>query len=46
VLVATAHDEFKNPELYRNVKLVVDSRNMLAPLLQGRGGSLGRLVKA
>jgi UDP-N-acetyl-D-glucosamine dehydrogenase len=46
VLVATAHDEFKNPELYRNVKLVVDSRNMLAPLLQGRGGSPGRLVKA
>jgi UDP-N-acetyl-D-glucosamine dehydrogenase len=45
VLVATAHDEFKNPELYRNVKLVVDSRNMIAPLFQDRGGSLGRLVK-
>jgi UDP-N-acetyl-D-glucosamine dehydrogenase len=46
VLVATAHDEFKNPELYRNVKLVVDSRNMIAPLFQDRGGSLARLVKA
>jgi nucleotide sugar dehydrogenase len=46
VLVATAHDEFKNPELYRNVKLVVDARNMIAPLFHDRGGSLGRLVKA
>jgi UDP-N-acetyl-D-mannosaminuronate dehydrogenase len=46
VLVATAHDEFKNPELYRNVKLVVDSRNMIAPLFHDRAGSLGRLVKA
>jgi UDP-N-acetyl-D-glucosamine dehydrogenase len=46
VLVATAHDEFKNPELYRNVKLVVDSRNMIAPLFHDRGGKLGRLVKA
>jgi UDP-N-acetyl-D-glucosamine dehydrogenase len=46
VLVATAHEEFKNPELYRNVKLVVDSRNMIAPLFHDRGGKLGRLVKA
>ncbi len=46
VVVATAHDAFKDPALYRDVKLVVDSRNMIAPLLKDRGGSLRRLVKA
>ncbi len=46
VVVATAHDEFKDPALYRGVKLVVDSRNMIAPLMKGQGGSLRRLVKA
>jgi UDP-N-acetyl-D-glucosamine dehydrogenase len=46
VVVATAHDEFKDPALYRDVKLVVDSRNMIAPLLKDCGGSLRRLVKA
>jgi UDP-N-acetyl-D-glucosamine dehydrogenase len=46
VIVATAHNGFKDPALYRDVKLVVDSRNMIAPLLKERGGSLRRLVKA
>jgi len=46
LVVATAHDEFKKPELYRNVKLVVDSRNMIAPLLKDLQGSTMRLVKA
>jgi UDP-N-acetyl-D-glucosamine dehydrogenase len=46
VVVATAHDAFKDPALYRDVKLVVDSRNMIAPLLKDRCGSLRRLVKA
>jgi len=46
VVVATAHDEFKDPALYRDVRLVVDSRNMIAPLLKERGGNLRRLVKA
>jgi UDP-N-acetyl-D-glucosamine dehydrogenase len=46
LVVATAHDEFKKPELYRNVKLVVDSRNMIAPLLKDLQGSPMRLVKA
>jgi UDP-N-acetyl-D-glucosamine dehydrogenase len=46
VVVATAHDEFKDPKLYRDVKLVVDSRNMVAPLIKDGGGSLRRLVKA
>jgi len=46
LVVATAHDEFKKPELYRNVKLVVDSRNMIAPLLKDMRGSTMRLVRA
>jgi UDP-N-acetyl-D-glucosamine dehydrogenase len=46
VVVATAHDEFKNPELYRQVKLVVDSRNMVDPIMKGESFGLGRLVKA
>jgi UDP-N-acetyl-D-glucosamine dehydrogenase len=46
VVVATAHDEFKDPALYRDVLLVVDSRNMIAPLLKDRGGGPRRLVKA
>jgi UDP-N-acetyl-D-glucosamine dehydrogenase len=46
LVVATAHDEFKKPELYRDVKLVVDSRNMIAPLLKDLRDSTLRLVKA
>lgn len=46
LLVATAHDEFKKVELYRNVKLVVDTRNMIAPLLKDLQSSKMRLVKA
>lgn len=46
LLVATAHDQFKNPDLYRKVKLVIDSRNMVAPLLQGLPNSTVRVVKA
>ncbi len=45
LLVATAHDDFKDPALYRDVKLIVDSRNMIAPLLKGVTSST-RLVKA
>jgi UDP-N-acetyl-D-glucosamine dehydrogenase len=44
VLVSTAHDSFKDPALYRDVKLAVDTRNLL-----GRLGPLPgtlRLVKA
>jgi len=39
VLIATAHREFKDMELYRNVKLVVDTRNIVK-------GAQGRVVKA
>ena len=31
-VVSTAHDCFKDPALYADVPLVVDTRNMLAPL--------------
>jgi UDP-N-acetyl-D-glucosamine dehydrogenase len=46
VLIATAHDAFKDLELYREVPLVVDTRNLLAPLLVRRGSGPRRLVKA
>jgi UDP-N-acetyl-D-glucosamine dehydrogenase len=46
VLVATAHDAFRDLELYRDVPLVVDTRNLLAPLLVRKGGGPRRLVKA
>src|SRR6267378_2044673 len=35
LLIATAHDQFKNPALYSNAKLVVDTRNIIAPLFGG-----------
>jgi UDP-N-acetyl-D-glucosamine dehydrogenase len=44
VLVATAHEPFKNASLYRQVKLVVDTRNIVAPLFPAGGGP--RIVKA
>ena len=46
VVVATAHDEFKDPALYRDVKLVVDSRNMIAPITKDQPAGPRRLVKA
>jgi UDP-N-acetyl-D-glucosamine dehydrogenase len=44
VVVATAHDLFKRAELFRGAKLVVDARNLLAPLFPAGGGP--RVVKA
>src|SRR5574338_131100 len=47
VVVATAHDLFKDPSLYRGVKLVVDTRNLLAGLHLADTLSAGpRVVKA
>jgi UDP-N-acetyl-D-glucosamine dehydrogenase len=46
LLVATAHDAFKDRALYEGVSLVVDTRNLLAPLLSGGGPGPRRLVKA
>jgi UDP-N-acetyl-D-glucosamine dehydrogenase len=46
LLVATAHDAFRQRELYRDVRLIVDARNVVAPLVaRGEGGPV-RLVKA
>jgi UDP-N-acetyl-D-glucosamine dehydrogenase len=45
VLVSTAHDAFRRPELFEGVKLVVDTRNLVAPLFPGRAPPC-RLVKA
>ncbi len=45
VVVSTAHDLFRDAGLFRDVQLVVDSRNLLAPLVfQGSKGP--RVVKA
>nr|WP_041450741.1 nucleotide sugar dehydrogenase [Anaeromyxobacter dehalogenans] len=44
VVVATAHELFKDPKLFRGVRLVVDTRNMIPALVQGSGGP--RVVKA
>ncbi len=41
LVVSTAHHEFRNPELYRDVRVVVDTRNLLAPLGLGGSGSRG-----
>jgi UDP-N-acetyl-D-glucosamine dehydrogenase len=46
VVVATAHDAFKDRSLYRDVGLIIDTRNMVAPLLTGEGAGPRRLVKA
>jgi UDP-N-acetyl-D-glucosamine dehydrogenase len=46
LVIATAHDEFKNPELYRRAKLIIDSRNMIAPLLKNLDPKSTRVVKA
>jgi UDP-N-acetyl-D-glucosamine dehydrogenase len=44
VVVSTAHDLFKRADLFARAKLVVDSRNMLAPLFPRGEGP--RVVKA
>jgi UDP-N-acetyl-D-glucosamine dehydrogenase len=44
IVLATAHDAFKDAALYRKAKLVVDTRNVVAPT-QGPGAG-PRVVKA
>jgi len=44
LVVSTAHDLFKKPELFAKAKLVVDTRNVVAPLYGGRAPF--RIVKA
>jgi UDP-N-acetyl-D-glucosamine dehydrogenase len=44
ILVSTAHDAFRDAALYRDARLVVDTRNLVAPLFPSGGGP--RVVKA
>lgn len=44
MVVSTAHEAFKDPSLYRSTRLVIDSRNAVAPLF--RPGDGPRVVKA
>jgi len=46
LLLATAHNAFKDPALYAGVKLVVDTRNVLASLTGSGATGPKRLVKA
>jgi UDP-N-acetyl-D-glucosamine dehydrogenase len=45
LVVSTAHDRFADPALYRDVRLVVDSRNLIASIPFG-GARRPRVVKA
>ena len=42
LVISTAHTQFKDPQLYRGVRLVIDTRN----IVNASGGSGARLVKA
>ena len=46
VLVSTAHDLFRAPGLFAGVPLVVDTRNLVAPLVAAGAAGPKRLVKA
>jgi UDP-N-acetyl-D-glucosamine dehydrogenase len=47
VLLATAHDQFKDPTLWAGLPLVVDTRNLVEPLFRDNPTALPRrLVKA
>jgi UDP-N-acetyl-D-glucosamine dehydrogenase len=46
VVIATAHDQFKDPALYSGVRLLIDTRNVISPLVKGNSPSSFRLVKA
>jgi UDP-N-acetyl-D-mannosaminuronate dehydrogenase len=41
VLVSTAHTDFKNAALYAKARLVIDTRNLMAPLGFGAPGAAG-----
>ena len=45
IVVATAHDAFRDAALFERAKLVVDTRNLMAGMLGGRGAGV-RVVKA
>jgi UDP-N-acetyl-D-glucosamine dehydrogenase len=41
VLISTAHTDFKHPALYAGTRLVIDTRNLMAPLGYGAPGAAG-----
>jgi UDP-N-acetyl-D-glucosamine dehydrogenase len=41
VLISTAHSDFRDAALYRDTRLVVDTRNLMAPLGLGVPGAPG-----
>lgn len=45
IVICTAHEAFREAPLYQDLALVVDTRNLVAPLFP-RGGGPRRLVKA
>ncbi len=45
IVVSTPHDQFKDPALYRDARLVVDARNLVGPLAFPEGRR-PRVVKA
>jgi len=45
-VLATAHDQFKDATLWAGLPLVVDTRNMVAPLFEDPKQGPARLVKA
>jgi UDP-N-acetyl-D-glucosamine dehydrogenase len=46
LVVATAHDAFRDPQLFAHAQLVVDTRNLVAPMLAQGAPGPRRLVKA
>jgi UDP-N-acetyl-D-glucosamine dehydrogenase len=38
IVVSTAHSDFRNPALFRSARLVIDTRNLIAPLGLGADG--------
>jgi UDP-N-acetyl-D-glucosamine dehydrogenase len=46
LVVSTAHSDFREPSLYRGVKLVVDTRNLLVPMGYGGRGAGPEVVRA
>jgi len=46
IVVSTAHDAFKDIELYRGARLIVDTRNMIATLGGRTSHACPRVVKA
>jgi UDP-N-acetyl-D-glucosamine dehydrogenase len=45
LVVSTPHDQFKDPALYAGVRLVIDTRNLVLPII-GRSATSPRVVKA